>query len=156
VLVGGRALGGPTRVVDDLAADEQGVAWIANGCVRYAPLAGAPPAADTCPATEIALPLIDSSRLRGRTVRVRVTCVATPAGACRGTLLIKRGLGHNGPVLTRGPFTVPAGTTRRVPVRLNRAGLRAARRDGTFQLGARIPDGRLGVGGGGSAELTIR
>jgi hypothetical protein len=155
-----RVLGGPTRVVTHHAADDQGVAWIANGCVRYAPIAGAPPpvppVGDPCPATEISLPLIDSSVLRGRTVLVRVTCIATPTDACRGTLLIKRGLAHNGPVLTRGPFTVPAGVTQRVPVRLNRVALRAARRDGTFQLGAAIPGGRLGVGGRGSAELTVK
>jgi hypothetical protein len=153
-------LGGPTRVVTHHAADAQGVAWIANGCVRYAPIAGAPPpvppAGDPCPATEISLPLIDSSPLRGRSVRVRVTCIATPTDACRGTLLIKRGLGHNGPVLSRGPFTVPAGLTQRVAVRLSRVGLRAARRDGTFQLGAEIPGGRVGVGGRGSSELTVK
>jgi hypothetical protein len=155
-----RVLGGPTRFVAHLAADAHGVAWLANGCVRYAPIDGSPaptaPSGDPCPRTEISLYTIDSTRLRGRTVRVRVTCIAAPAGTCRGTLLIKRGLGHNGPVLSRGPFSVPAGVLRRVPVQLSRRALRAARRDGTFQLGAKIPGGRVSAGGRGESELTIK
>jgi murein DD-endopeptidase MepM/ murein hydrolase activator NlpD len=48
VLVAGDGTLGPLSVptgwVRDLAADERGVAWLANGCVRYAAVAGPPPA----------------------------------------------------------------------------------------------------------------
>jgi hypothetical protein len=152
-----QVLGGPTGVVDDLAADAQGIAWLANGCVRYAPIAGAPapapPSGDPCPTTEIGLYTIDVSRLRGRTVRVRVTCIATPTDACRGTLLLKNDRNR---VVARGPFTVPAGVLRRVPVHLNRAAVRTARREFGFLLDAVIPDGRVGPGGHGASELSVK
>jgi hypothetical protein len=150
-----RVLGGPTGYVTDIAADEHGVAWLANGCVRYAAITGPAPVApadDPCPSTEIGLYTIDSSRLRNDAVRVRVHCIATPTDACRGTLLLK----HGKRVVSSGPFTVPAGARQRVPVRLTRRGLRVARRAGWFLVDAEIPDGRVGPGGRGSSELTVK
>jgi hypothetical protein len=150
-----RVLGGPTGHVTDIAADEQGVAWLANGCVRYAAITGPAPVApadDPCPSTEIGLYTIDSSRLRDRAVRVRVQCIATPTDTCRGTLLLK----HGTRVVSSGPFTVPAGARQRVPVPLTRRGLRVARRVGWFLVDAEIPDGRIGPGGRGSSELTVK
>jgi hypothetical protein len=47
-----RALGPPAGVFTDIAADDRGVAWLANGCVRYATIAGPVPVqagADPCP-----------------------------------------------------------------------------------------------------------
>ena len=154
VLVGAagapRRLGPPTAEVRDVAADEQGVAWLASGCVRYAPIAGSPAPGDICPATEIGLSVIDSSPLRHRTVRVRVRCIATPTGTCSGTLLLK----HGKRVVTRAPFTVPAGVLARVPVRLSARGLRVARRERSFILDADVPGGRVWPGNDNS-ELTV-
>jgi hypothetical protein len=150
------ALGGPTAIVDDLAADDQGVAWIGNGCIRYAPIAGgpvpAPPPDAPCPHTEIGLYAIDSSRLRDRTVRVRVRCIAAPSDACRGTLLLMDDAGR---VVARGPFSVPAGVLRRVPVRLSRAAVRIARREHGFLIDADVPGGRIWPPPGAS-ELNIK
>jgi hypothetical protein len=160
VVLGGdgsrRALGEPSAVLSDLIADDRGVAWLANGCIRYAALAGpeaAPPADDPCPATEIGLYLIADSRLRGRRVRAPVRCVTAPGDACRGTLLAWRGerlVGH-------GRFAVPVGAEQRVPIRLTPAEAAFQRREhGTsFVIRARMPDGRVGAGRG-DAELTVK
>ena len=106
---------------------------------------------DPCPSTEIGLYLIDTTRLRGNHVRVRVHCIATPTDACRGTLLLK----HHGGVVSRGPFAVPAGARQRVPVTLTRRGVRIARREGGFLLDAEIPYGRIGPGRDAS-ELNVK
>jgi hypothetical protein len=133
-------LGPSAGFVIDLAADERGVAWLANGCVRYAalePRAAATPA--SCPSTEIRLAESDS-RLRDRTVRVPVTCSAAPEPACRGTILLKR----RG-VVGKSAFAVPVDRQRYVAVRLNRRGLRYVRglRFARLVVAARIPDGRV-------------
>jgi hypothetical protein len=89
------------------------------------------------------------------TTRCASACTASPAtptDACRGTLLLK----HGKRVVSSGPFTVPAGARQRVPVRLTRHGMRVARRAGWFLVDAEIPDGRIGPGGRGSSELTVK
>jgi hypothetical protein len=77
----------PSFEIADLDADERGVTWIGNGCVLYAPVAAPAPAeppAGPCPRAEVALERVDT-KLHGRTVRLRLACVAAPAGGCRGT-----------------------------------------------------------------------
>jgi hypothetical protein len=160
VLLGGdgarQVLGEPSNVLADFAADDRGITWLANGCVRYAALRGPPTAsqaADPCPATEIGLYLIADSRLHGRRVRAPVRCVTAPGDACRGTLLARR----RGRLVGRGRFTVPVATERWVTIRLTRAAAAHARRDhGTsLAIAARMPDGRVGAGRGDS-ELTVK
>jgi hypothetical protein len=157
---GARAiLGPPSRVLTAFAADPQGLAWVANGCIRYAALpvtASAPQAGDPCPTTEIGLYLIAKSKLRGRTVRVPVRCVTAPTGVCRGTVLGRDGEGGRR-VVARGRFAVPVGKERKVPVRIERGTVRRFRRKnfGFLLIDARIPNGRIGVGADGSSELTV-
>jgi hypothetical protein len=82
-----RPLSVPSFEIADLDADERGVTWIGNGCVLYAPVAAPAPAeppAGPCPRAEVALERVDT-KLHGRTVRLRLACVAAPAGGCRGT-----------------------------------------------------------------------
>jgi hypothetical protein len=153
--VAARVLGGPTGFVKDHDADADGVAWLANGCVRYAPLSGAPGAmADACPATEIGLYGITSSRLRGGAVRVPVNCIATPTDACRGTLVLSRF--DTGQVVATAPFAVSAGTEQKVRVPVDATALAVAREDGGWAVNAEIPGGRVGPGGQGAAELSLK
>jgi hypothetical protein len=153
-------LGPPSRVLTAFAGDRQGYAWVTNGCVRYAALPltpTAPQADDPCPTTEIGLYAIASSKLRGRTVRVPVRCVAAATGVCRGTVLAR--VFEGGPrVVARGRFAVPVGTERRIRMRIERATVGRFRRDETFGpliIDARMPNGRIGAGGDGSSELGI-
>jgi hypothetical protein len=147
-----RPLGGRSVALESFAADAGGAAWLANGCVRYAPLDGSPPSAapDPCPAAELFLEDHDPV-VHGRTVRIRVTCVAAPS-SCRGTAL----LGARGR-FGRGRFDVPAATGRRVELRLTRLGLRYVVRrlrrqrerdlgGVALRLGARVRDGRIPLG----------
>jgi hypothetical protein len=147
-----RPIGARSTALESLAADERGAAWIANGCVRYAPLDGAQVvAAAPCPAAEVIVEE-DEKVLRGRSVRVLVKCVAGAPDRCRGTALLRRRR-----VLGRGRFDVPAGSRRRVEVRLGRRGMRYVLRrlnrmqdpllDGAFlDLDARVRDGRVALG----------
>jgi hypothetical protein len=157
-----RPIGARSVALESFAADAGGAAWLANGCVRYAPLDGspAPAAPDPCPATELFVEE-DEQVLRGRTVRVHVTCVTAPS-SCRGTAL----LGARGR-FGRGRFDVPAGTRRRVAVRLTRRGLRyVARRlrvrdplglrGASLLLGARVPGGRVPAGYRGKIVAITR
>ena len=153
------ALGPPSRVLTAYAGDAHGFAWVANGCVRHAALpvtAPAPPRHDPCPTTEIGLYLITKSKLRGRTVRVPVRCVTAPTGVCRGTVLGRDGEGSRR-VVARGRFAVPVGKERKVLMRIERATVKRFRRKnfGFFLIDARIPNGRIGVGGDDSSELGV-
>jgi hypothetical protein len=146
------SFGPPTRLVRSFAADADGVAWLANGCVRYAPPAAQ--AADPCPSTEIGFYLIADARLRGRHVRVPVICETAPAGTCRGTVLGR--LGRR--VVARGRFAVPVGRERWVRMRVTRRAVARFRRErgGSLIIDARMPDGRIGAGSDGSAELSVK
>jgi hypothetical protein len=90
---GGRPapLGLPTTQARGFAVDPSGAAWIANGCVLYAPLAGPPPAEPPPGAGLRAEMLIEGvdATLRGRRLRFRVACVAAPAAGCSGTVLVR-------------------------------------------------------------------
>ncbi|MDA0167910.1 hypothetical protein OJ998_02340 [Solirubrobacter taibaiensis] len=91
----------------DIAADDNGVAWLLNGCVRYASFAPSTASRATpCPGSEISLYFIGAhSKLRGNHARVPVKCVAAASGRCRGTLLLREG--RSKPVLGRGTFSLP-------------------------------------------------
>ena len=140
-----RVIGTPSTAFGPFASDERGFAWVANGCVIYAPAGGAPPAEPPdgpCPRAEAVFEETDQ-RLHGRRVRIAVTCVAAPAAGCRGTVIL-RDLRIEG----RGRFSVPAGTTQVVDAVLTRRGLRRVRRqlkregDAFLELDADLPDGR--------------
>jgi hypothetical protein len=143
-----------------LAADEGTVAWLANGCVLaagvedVAPLETAP--AGPCPRAEVVLDE-HHQKLRGRTLRVQVTCVAAPPPGCRGAVVLGVG-GRAG----RGRFAVPAGERRPAEVRLNRRGMAAIRRQHRFdgvallRLGARVADGRVSREAGPAWVLVTR
>lgn len=140
-------LGAPSTAFRAFAADARGVAWIANGCVLYAALSGpaaAGPAGGRCPAAEVRVEEGDQI-LRGRRLRVSVTCVAAPASGCRGTVILRRG----GRVAGRGRFELRAGTRRTAEVVLTRRAARrvrsTVRRDGdaSLRVGARVDDGRV-------------
>jgi hypothetical protein len=152
-------LGLPSNTFAGFAADGAGAAWIANGCVLYAPLTGpAPtePPSGPCPRAEVLVEETDQ-RLHGRRIRFVAKCVAAPAAGCRGTVHVR---GANGKrVLGRGRFRVPAGDRRRVDIVLNRSGIRYVdarlRRadDAFFEVHVRIPGGRRGGGGGSGAVV---
>ena len=159
---GGRmtTLGPPTNVFVDAVGDASGYAWIANGCAHVAtlPASSAPRrSSDPCPTTEIAYAYIASTRLRGRTITVPVGCVAAPRGVCRGTA-IARIFEGDGKAAATGRFAIPVGKSREVKLRVTRAALAVFRREGSGSLvmDARIPNGRIGAGGEGSAELGVK
>jgi hypothetical protein len=158
---GGRitTLGQPTNVFADAAGDASGYAWIANGCAHVAaiPVSTAPTRSDDpCPTTEIAYAYIASTRLRGRTITVPVACVAAPHGVCRGTAIARIYEG-DGKAAASGRFAIPVGKSRVVKMRVTRAALAEFRREGfgNLVMDARIPHGRIGAGGEGSAELGV-
>jgi hypothetical protein len=150
-----RPLGSPSTSLETLVADERGAVWLANGCAVYAPLDGSAIAgAGACPTAEVVLEEGDQF-VRGRRLRVFVTCIAAPAAGCRGTALVR----SDGRVLGRGRFRVPAGVRRRVALRLTPRGLRHVRgwlrRTGEafLDLGADVRDGR--VAGDGTAGVFV-
>jgi hypothetical protein len=158
-------LGLPSTQAGGLAVDPSGAAWIANGCVLYAPLAGPPPTEPppgACPRAEMLVKGVDAT-LRGRRLRFRVACVAAPAAGCSGTVLVRGdelpGPGGNTPIRGRGRFRVPAGTRRRVDVVLTRRSIpyvRAALRrehEASLAVGIRARDGR---GYGDTGALIVR
>jgi hypothetical protein len=144
-------LGPRSTALTSLAADETTVAWLANGCVLaanvddVAPLKVVPPG--PCPRAEVVLGDHDR-RLRGRSLRVRVTCVAAPPPGCRGAVV----LGFAGRA-GKGRFRLATGRTRLVRVRLSRRGMAAVRRQlrhgpvAMLRLGARVADGRTSLEG---------
>ncbi|HEX5620775.1 MAG TPA: hypothetical protein VFX51_20305, partial [Solirubrobacteraceae bacterium] len=83
-----RPLGTQSFDARDIAADDRGVAWIAHGCVLFAPIggtAGSEPPAGPCPRSEATVDSLENA-LHGRTVKLVATCVAAPARGCRGTV----------------------------------------------------------------------
>jgi hypothetical protein len=154
-----RTLGPRSTSLDALAAGEETVAWLANGCLLATGLddgdPGAVPPPGPCPRSEVVLGE-GAERVRGGRLRVRVTCVAAPAGGCRGTALLGRG-GWAG----SGRFRVPAGERRSVPVRLSRRGMAHARRHvrrfghASLLLTARVEDGRVAAVREGPAVVLI-
>ena len=114
-----RAVGSPSAAFGELAADERGLAWIANGCVLYAPVDGAPPAEPPdgpCPRAEVLLDETDQ-RLHGRRVRIRVTCVAAPAPGCTGSMVLRDTRDRRPGQLQRGGGRHRGGRRRAEPAR---------------------------------------
>jgi hypothetical protein len=75
---------------------------------------------------------------------------------CRGTA-IARIFEGDGKAAATGRFAIPVGKSRVVKMRVTRAALAEFRREGygNLVMDARIPHGRVGVGGNGDAELTV-
>jgi hypothetical protein len=120
-----RAIGVQTFNFMSLDADAQGAAYLANGCVIYAPVdVAAPPALPPgpCPRVEVAVdPAGD--RMRGRSVRLRVICVSAPAGGCHGTARLRL----SGPA-GRKRFAVASGRSKVITVKLTRRAAKIVRR----------------------------
>jgi hypothetical protein len=151
-------LGLPSTDVGDLAADAAGAAWIANGCVLYAPLAGpAPvePPEGACPRAEV-LVEEDDQILRGRRLRFTAACVAAPATGCRGSVLV-RGEGRR--ILGRGRFRVAPAERRRFAVTLTRRGVRyvraGVRREGAAFLAFRVRGPGVRHPGDGTSAAVV-
>ena len=87
---------------------------------------------------------------------VHVICIAATS-TCRGTVLLREGR-----VFGRARFAVPTGATGAVDVRLTRGGMRHLRRrlrragEAVLGLGARVRDGREGIGAGTTSALITR
>jgi hypothetical protein len=120
-----RPLGMPSFDTRDIAADERGVAWIAHGCVLFAPRGSTPPAeppAGPCPRSEAVLYHLENT-LHGRFVNLVATCVAAPAGGCRGTVVLRRHV-----VVGRARFHLAPNRRRTVKVRVKKRITRLVRR----------------------------
>jgi hypothetical protein len=154
-----RAVGPPSTELTSIAAGEGTVAWLANGCL-IAVEADVSSSVDSlppgpCPRAEVLVEEGDQV-VRGRTLRVVVTCVAAPDG-CRGAALLGRG-GWAG----TGRFHVAAGERRSVRIRVSPRGMRSIRRQLRrrypldLSLGARMPDGRVGAGRATAGVLITR
>ena len=105
-----RAFGIPTEELDGFIADGRRVLWAANDCLLVAdvtdPVAAAP-AAGPCPRTELHRSTTDANPHLGRTLPVRLRCVAAPS-RCHGTpaaAITERGTRLNRP----RRYSVPAG-----------------------------------------------
>ena len=123
-----RPVGVPSVSIDELDADEHGVAWIANHCVVYAPLDATAPEAlppGPCPRAEAEVEGA-SMTLRGRRLRLVATCIAAPAGGCTGTAKVH--LFDHG-IVGRGRFHAEPGKQAHFTARLSRRGVRVVRRE---------------------------
>jgi hypothetical protein len=86
-----RPIGVLTADIQTLDANDQGVAWVGNGCVLFAPVGGSAPTeppAGPCPRAEVQVDGTDHT-LHGRTVRLAATCLAAPASGCRGESILR-------------------------------------------------------------------
>ncbi len=85
-LIGGdgkpKPLGPRSLIHTDMETDEQGIAWLFNGCVRYEPFGKSAAHGNVCPTSEVALWTIGpSSKLRGNTATAGTRCPSTSTGA---------------------------------------------------------------------------
>jgi hypothetical protein len=153
-------LGPPSLVRTDLEADEDGVAWLFNGCVRYAPLGTSAPAPDAsaCPTSEFALYTIaPGSKLRGHSARTPVGCVTSATGRCRGRLVAR--LDYGTPIVGRGTFDIPVSDKWvNVPIRFDRRTVAKFRRDhgGSAVVDAKLRNGTVGAGADYSSEFEVK
>lgn len=154
-----RPLGVQTLDIPAIDADERGVAWIANGCVLYAPVDAASstePPTGPCPRVEVDVSEYDET-LRGRRLRIFVSCYAAPATGCNGTVTLR----HHG-IAGRSRFHVDPGKDAIVPVTLTRRAARFVRRrvhrHGEAQLGLtwRVRDARRAGRGHGFLVERVR
>jgi hypothetical protein len=119
-----RPIGVLTSDIQALDANDQGVAWIGNGCVLFAPAgtsASTEPPVGPCPRAEIQVDGADQT-LRGRTVRMAATCLAAPASGCDGRATLRfRGAAGS------APFTVAARHRKVFSIRLTERAARLVR-----------------------------
>jgi hypothetical protein len=138
----------PSLTEGDITADEEGVAWLLNGCVRYASFSftAKPSSRTPCPSAEISLYIIGAhSKLRGNHARVPLKCVAA-AGRCRGELLLRER--RTGPVVGRGRFSLrPGPKDAYVKVFFTAAAVKKFHRKhgGYLIVDPRIQDGTVGT-----------
>jgi hypothetical protein len=154
--------GPPSTALTAIAASDATVAWLANGCVLAGDAADVSPLVEdatppgACPRAEVELGE-GGERLRGRTLRVSVSCVAAPPPGCTGAVLLGRGGGWAG----RGDFAVPPGVRRPVRVRMSRRGMAQVRRHvlrsghAFLHMTARVDDGRVAREGAGAGSVLI-
>jgi hypothetical protein len=149
-------VGPKSRVFTDVDGDNQGVAWLFNGCVRYLPLNGSPTARNVCPTTEVSLFLIPSpSKLRNGKAHTPVRCVTGRGGRCRGTLVAR--IFEEPRIVGRGRFDLPVSKQfTDVDITFDAEAIARFKKDGSGNLvvDAEDPD-IVGSGGGGSSELSV-
>ena len=142
-------LGPPSLTEGDIAADDEGVAWLLNGCVRYASFSptAKPSSRTPCPSAEISLYIVGAhSKLHGDHARVPIKCVAAAAGRCRGELLLRER--RTGPVVGRGRFSLrPAPKDAYVKVHFTAAAVAKFKRKhgGYLIVDPRVQDGTVGT-----------
>jgi hypothetical protein len=153
-------LGPPSMIRSAVDGDADGVAWLFNGCVRYASLTrnlkahGHGP----CPGSELALWTIGpSSKLHGSTATVSIKCVASITGRCKGRLVVRSDIGK--PIIGRGSFDIAAtGRWVKTRVHVNAATVAAVHRHGWtgVVVNAIMRDGSVGSGADYSSEFEIK
>ncbi len=152
-----RALGPRSRIHTDVEADDAGVTWLFNGCVRYEAFGTSLSGTDRCPGSEVALwTIAPQSKLRGNTATTEVMCVRSDTGRCKGRLVAR--LDYGTPVVGRGTFDLPVGRKWvKVPVHFDRRTVARFRRHhgGSVVVDAKLPDGSVGAGAGYSSEFGI-
>jgi hypothetical protein len=153
-----RTLGPPSLIHTDMDADEQGVAWLFNGCVRYEPFGKSAAHGNSCPTSEVALWTIGpSSKLHGNTATAQVKCVTSVSGRCRGRLVARLDIGKR--IVGRGTFDIPVGDRwHKVPVHFDRRTVAKFRREhfGGVVINAIVRHGTVGSGADYSSEFEVK
>jgi hypothetical protein len=144
-----RAIGVLTADIQTLDGNDQGVAWVGNGCVLFAAAGSGTPAeppAGPCPRAEVEVDGADQT-LHGRSVRMEAMCLAAPAPGCAGRATLRfRGTAGSAPfaaaAAARQLFTVRISkrAARLVRARVHRAGfailpIRTSLHDGRPEAG---------------------
>jgi hypothetical protein len=123
-----RPLGPVADHVDAIEAEGRTVAWHASGCTLTTDVtarAGRNLPPGPCARSIVQVPAEQETRLRGRTVRVRVRCLHSDTATCRGRASISS---SSGGAHARKRFRIPRGKTRRLTFRLSVQGIRRLRR----------------------------
>jgi hypothetical protein len=153
-----KPLGPRSLIRTDMDADDQGLAWLFNGCVRYEPFGKSEKRGDACPTSEVALWTIGpSSKLRGNTATAQVKCVTSVSGRCRGRLVARSDIGK--PIIGRGTFDIPVGDRwHKVPVHFDRRTVLKFRREhfGGVVINAIVRHGTVGSGADYSSEFEVK
>lgn len=145
-----RPFGVPTTDPGWFATDEHRVLWVANGCLLIADVtapAARAPGPGPCPRSELRLDDDGPDAKLGRTVSVKLRCIAAPR-RCHGTVRLWTGRNRLVVISPRQRFSVPAGRSRTVAVRLTERGYRRLRRevlvlkDADVHVETRTDDGR--------------
>lgn len=144
-----RPVGMPTFETSEIVGGASGVAWIAHGCVLFAPIDSVSPEeppVGPCPRSEAEVDSVDNV-LAGRKVHMTIICVAAPASGCRGQVTLR--LRHK--VAGRKRFHAASGAQHDFSVRLSTRAARFVRKH--VRRGNRVlVDMRAKVTDGGPAE----